>query len=117
MGKILNVYKNDLDKSWFNSSNVVYAECDDKENELKTVRITFKNGATYEYTDVKVQDYLLFREDASNGKAFIKYIKKYDCKRLDDKNIDDLINEMNLLLEEANKVIENENNDEKYNNC
>ena len=59
MGKIINVYNNDLDKSWFNSSNVVYAECDDKQNELKTVRITFKNGATYEYTDVNYSQMFL----------------------------------------------------------
>jgi len=44
MGKIISKYENDLDKCWFESSNVLYSECDDKNNQLKTVRITFKDG-------------------------------------------------------------------------
>ena len=36
-----------LDRIWYDSSNILYSECDDKLNELKTLRVTFKNGATY----------------------------------------------------------------------
>lgn len=99
MGKIIHKYENDLDKSWYDSSNILYSECDDKENQLKTVRVTFKNGATYEYKDVNVQDYLFFRDSISNGKAFIKYIKKYECEKLENKDTEALINEMNMLIE------------------
>lgn len=108
MGKILSKYENDLDKVWYDSSNILYSECDDKENELKTVRVTFKNGSTYEYYDIKVNDYLLFREDASNGKAFYKYIKNHEFKKLDNRDVDVLKNELYELLEEANTVQENE---------
>lgn len=93
-----------LDRVWYSSSNIVYSECDDKENELKTLRVTFKNGATYQYTDVDVNDYVMFVHgglDASNGKALNKYIKgKYDFTKLEDRSIEDLTNEMNTLLEE-----------------
>ena len=46
MSKTYNVYENKLDRTWYQSSNILYSECDDKENELKTLRIVFKNGRT-----------------------------------------------------------------------
>lgn len=95
MSKIYNVYENKLDRTWYQSSNILYSECDDKENELKTLRIVFKNGRTYEYYNLDVNDYMLFREDSSQGKSFKKYILKYETKRLDDTNID----ELNKMLE------------------
>jgi stage III sporulation protein AG len=36
------------DKAWFDSSNVVYGECDESDTQYKTVRIVFKNGSTYQ---------------------------------------------------------------------
>lgn len=95
MSKIYNVYENKLDRTWYQSSNILYSECDDKENELKTLRIVFKNGRTYEYYNLDVNDYMLFRENSSQGQAFNKYILKYETKRLDDTNID----ELNKMLE------------------
>ena len=38
---------------------------------------------------------MLFRENSSQGQAFNKYILKYETKRLDDTNID----ELNKMLE------------------
>ena len=32
MSKIYNVYENKLDRTWYQSSNILYSECDDKEN-------------------------------------------------------------------------------------
>lgn len=105
MGKILSVYKDGVDKSWFNSSNIVYAECIDKENALKEVKVVFKNGSEYSYLDVMVQDYLMFREDASQGKALNKFLKKYDYQKHQDKRDLELLQEeleQNLKIAEEN---------------
>lgn len=99
MSKIINYYNNNLDKCWYNSSNVLYSECDDNENELKTLRVVFKNGKTYEYKNVNVNDYLLFREDISQGKALNRIIKKYDCNLISPLNIDEINNELKKHLE------------------
>ena len=98
MSKIFSYYKDDLDKAWYNSSNIVYSECDDKENELKTVRIVFKNGATYEYLDVNVNDYLMFRESISQGESFNKYMKKYKFNKLENSNLDEIRNELEKYM-------------------
>jgi len=100
MSKLYNLYENDLDKVWYDSSNILYSECDDKENQLKTVRVTFKNGATYQYKDVAVNDYLMFRESLSTGKAFIQYIKKYDFEKLDNKDTTQLLTEYKVLTKQ-----------------
>ena len=55
MGKIYKLYENKLERAWYDSSNIVYSECDDIENELKVVRITFKDGRTYRYEGVDVK--------------------------------------------------------------
>lgn len=96
MSKIWSYYNNNLDKAWFDSSNVKYCECVDKESDLKTLRVVFNNGSKYEYKDVSVQDYLLFREDASQGKAMNKYIKakKYEYERLEDADMDSINKEL-----------------------
>ena len=75
MSKIFGYYSNDVDRFWYDSSNVKYSECIDHDNAKKTLYILFNSGKLYKYTDVNVQDYLLFREDSSQGKALNKYIK------------------------------------------
>ena len=93
-----------LDKAWYNSSNILYSEGDDKLNELKTLRVTFKNGATQQYSEVDVNDYLMFMHgglDGSNGKALNKYIKpKCKYERLSNKNVNEINEEMEKLLKE-----------------
>lgn len=75
-----------VDRAWYDSSNVLYSECDDKENELKVLRVVFKNGATYVYKNVNVNDYLMFMAgglDGSNGKALNRFIKpKCECEKI-----------------------------------
>ena len=58
--------------------------------------MVFNNGSKYEYKNVSVQDYLLFREDASQGKAMGKYIKakKYEYERLDNVDIEAIDKEL-----------------------
>ena len=77
-----------VDHAWYDSSNVVYSECEDKVDELKVLRVVFKNGATYIYKNVNVNDYLMFMAgglDGSNGKALNKFIKgKCEYERVED---------------------------------
>lgn len=95
MSKLFNYYVNDVDYTWYNSSNIKYSECIDKDGELKTLNIVFSNGTQYQYVGLTVQDYLLFRDSDSQGKALNKYIKAkgYEFKKLDDANLDDINNE------------------------
>jgi hypothetical protein len=100
-----------LDRAWFHSTNVVYSECDDIVDGLKILRVTFKGGATYQYKDVAVGDYLMFMTgglDGSNGKALNKYIKpKYEYARIEDRDINELNEEMNRLKEaKANNKVQ-----------
>lgn len=100
MAKIFSIYKDDLDRAWFESSNVKYAECDDLDNQLKVVRIVFNNGQMYEYKDVNVNDYLMFREADSQGKAFNKYLRKYDFEKKGLADLEKIENELNELTKE-----------------
>lgn len=94
MSKLLSVYEDSIDKAWYDSSNVKYSECIDNDNKPKTLKVVFANGSQYQYDDVDVRDYLLFREDTSQGKAINKYIKSkgYKCTKIENVdlgNIDD----------------------------
>lgn len=77
-------YTNLRDHVWYDSSNVVYSECIDTDNEFKTLKIVFKQGRTYLYKKVDVEDYIRFKNAESNGKAFNQFIKKYECVRMPD---------------------------------
>lgn len=103
MPKIFSVYDDGtgLDRAWFNSSNVKYAECDDKDGELKTVRVVFNNGSQYQYKNVNVYDYLKFRDDESQGKAFNKYMRKYEFEKLEPVDLEKLENELAELTQEG----------------
>ena len=101
MSKIFGYYKDDVDRAWYQSSNIKYSECIDHDDALKTLKVVFNNGSQYEYNGVDVNQYLLFREDASQGKALNKYIKgnNYEYKRLEDADIASLEEELNFRLE------------------
>lgn len=101
MSKIFNFYHDDVDKTWYDSSTVKYSECEDLEGQLKTLKVVFKNGTQYEYSDVDVMDYLLFREDASQGKALNTYIKAkgYDYKKLENVDVNKIEEEFKHLTE------------------
>ncbi len=89
MSKVFGYYKDELDRTWYDSSNIKYSECIDKENELKKVKVVFKNGTQYQYSDVDVRDYLFFRDAPSQGKALNQYIKekKYPYEKLENADI------------------------------
>lgn len=92
MSKLLNVYNDNIDRTWYKSSNILYSECIDNDNKPKTLKVVFSNGRQYQYNDVDVRDYLFFRDGESQGKSLNSYIKKYACTRLEDVNVD-VINE------------------------
>lgn len=80
-------YIDSKDCVWYDSSNLVYSECVEKDGGLNSLRIVFKQGRTYLYRDVALEDYIMLRDSESNGKAFNQYIKKYDCVRLPDTDL------------------------------
>jgi hypothetical protein len=87
-------------KVWYDSSMIFYSEMiEDAENNYGDLFVTFKNGSTYVYKKVQFDDYLLLiggGTDASQGKTLNKVIKgKYEYERVSDRNIDELILEMN----------------------
>lgn len=96
-----------IEKSWYNSSTIVYSVFNDKLFELV---IVFKKGRTYKYKDVNTFDYIQFRNgigtDASQGLSFNKFIKKYDFERMDDTNLIDLENELAKIIAEEEKINE-----------
>ena len=90
--------KTNIDRAWYTSSSILYSECDDLKDSFKVLRVTFKNGATYQYNDVDVNDYVMFLHgglDGSNGKALNKFIKpKCQFVRLADKTPNEVMVEM-----------------------
>ena len=107
-----------LDRVWYNSTNVFYSECEDVVDDYKILRVVFNNGATYEYRNVDVNDYVMFVRgglDGSNGRALNKYIKpKCECERIEDLGKERLTEELNRLLEEKKqkKLLEEQENQE-----
>lgn len=102
---VYNKYVNSRDYTWYDSSNIIYSECIDTNQEFKTLKIVFKGGRQYIYENVNPSDYIMFRNAESNGQAFNMYIKKYDCKRLPDVSLTEL-DEKREGFENDSKVTE-----------
>ena len=99
--------KTRTEKAWFDSSMFYYTKMVEDEFENKgNLFVTFKNGATYRYDDVKFEDYVVLiagGTDASQGKTLNKVIKgKYNFERVADESIE-------LLKEEYEKQCEKTN--------
>lgn len=101
MSKIFNVYSNDIDRTWYQSSNIKFSECIDHDNELKTLVVVFNNGTQYRYEKVDVRDYLLFRDAESQGKALNQYIKPkgYAYEKLENADLATLDGELTFRME------------------
>jgi hypothetical protein len=103
---------------WFNSSNVIHSECDFATKKtgnkviaegltvpVETVEVilVFKGGRRYVYHDVEWNDYISFlyclgRDDnESNGKAFTNFIKPYSFEKLDNVDLEKLVELKNSL--------------------
>ena len=120
MSKIFNFYSNDVDRTWYQSSNIKYSECLDHDNELKTLTVVFNNGTQYRYEKVDVRDYLLFRDSESQGKALNQYIKPkgYTYEKLENADLATLDGELNFRVEggvfidyDGKKLIARDNKD------
>lgn len=108
MSKIFNLYtKNkdgiDVDRTWYQSSNIKYSECLDYDNSLKTLKVVFNNGTQYEYKNVNSQDYLFFRDASSQGKALNEYIKfkNYSYEKLENADLATLDGELTFRMEDG----------------
>lgn len=103
MSKIFNFYANDVDVTWYQSSNIKYSKCIDHDNTLKTVDVVFNNGTQYRYKNVNVQDYLMFRDDPSQGKALNKFIKgkNYEYEKLENADLAALDSELTFRMEDG----------------
>ena len=103
-----------IEKCWYDSSNILYSECFDYENDYKDLNVVFKEGRTYLYKKIDVKDYMAFRNATSQGAALSKFITKkdngqpiYECLRLSDKNLGELEEERRNLLKESNVKVPN----------
>lgn len=103
--KTYSKYENNQEFCWLDSSNIIFSKCYDNPGDLKVVKIIFKDGRTYLYKDVNVNDYISFRDAESNGQAFIKHIKKYSATRIQDTDLDKL-EEMKQKFMESNQEIQ-----------
>lgn len=108
-----NYYSNNVDYTWYESSNIVYSECIDNDNALKTLKVVFSTGTQYQYNDVDVRDYLMFRNDPSQGKALNKYIKGngYEYVKLENANLQEIEDEFFFRSGKGYYV---ENNDDSF---
>lgn len=97
-------------KVWYDSSMIAYTEMVEDEFENKgNLHVTFKNGSTYIYKDVLLEDYILFiggGTDASQGKTLNKIIKsKYEFEKGENKDVQKLFELMDALNESTNNDI------------
>jgi len=118
MAKKFNIYCDGVDKTWYNSSNIIYSECIDHDNKPKTLKVVFSNGTQYEYKNVDVRDFLLFRESESQGKALNRLIKEknYEYEKLENANLDEINDELFFRSNNGFYVENNENHFEIKNN-
>lgn len=110
MGMILKEYDGKVEKCWYDSTNVIYSECLDNKDALKDVKVVFKDGRTYMYQGVPVNNYLMFRSDISQGKSLYKYIAykvkgvdKHVTLRIENTDLTQLEKQKQLLIEKTNK--------------
>ena len=95
--------ENRIEKCWYDSSNVLFSEIDDKQDSLKEIKIVFKGGRTYKILDVKINDYLMFRENVSQGVAYNKYLavkNRYVIEKIENTDVSLLESEKQLLIEQ-----------------
>lgn len=97
--------KTKTQKVWYDSTMILYSEMVENDTENKgDLYITFKNGTTYKYSDVKFEDYLVFiggGTDASQGKTLNKVIKsKYEYEKIGNADILKINEELNRVDEE-----------------
>lgn len=112
--KTFEKYINNIQYCWYDSSNTLFSKCYDNPGDLKVIKIIFKGGRTYLYKDVDVTDYVAFRDAASNGTAFSKYIKKYVATRIQDTDLNELAEMKSKFMDESDEIQETKISDLDY---
>ena len=93
-------------KVWYDSSMILYSEMVESETENSgDLYVTFKNGVTYKYNNVKFEDYVLLiggATDASHGKTLNKIIKsKYEYSKIGDADVEKINKELLEVIDES----------------
>lgn len=91
-----------IEKSFYDSSNLIYSELKDNKDDFKDLKVVFSDGRVYVYNKISSINYVLFKNALSQGKALFKYIATKECsyQKLDNVNVGLLEEEKKLLLEE-----------------
>ena len=97
-------------KAWYDSSMFCFTRAVEHTNaNVVDLYVTFKNGWTYKYKDVKLEDYILLLsgfEQSSHGKTLNKVIKpNYEFERVDNVDTD-------AIWEEYYKIVRQEEKEE-----
>ena len=105
---VYNKYLDNQDYTWYDSSNVLFSKCyDDPNSNTKTLKIVFKNGRTYIYKDVDINDYLTLKTAQSNGQAVnTSIIKKYKGVRISDTDVDKLTELRDKFINDEKEISE-----------
>lgn len=113
---VYNKYLDNQDYTWYNSSNVIFSKCyDNPDSSSKTLKIVFKNGRTYIYKDVDINDYLTFKTAQSNGQSVnTSIIKKYKGVRISDTDVDKLTKLKDDFIESEKNISETQMKDLVY---
>jgi hypothetical protein len=86
-------------KGFYDSSNILVSEYDQKENNLT---IVFKGGGTYKYNNVSVKDFTRFEMADSQGIVLNKHIKPiYTVDKLDRIDTKNIVETLSILDKEA----------------
>ena len=100
MGILKTTYNEEkrLDRTWYQSSNVIYSEFVESATEnIGDLTVVFKAGKSYLYENVSYQDYLMFKhglQEESSGKSLHKYIiTKYQGIKQEDRDLDKILKE------------------------
>ena len=106
-----NFYENNIDYTWYDSTNVVFSKCYDSKENTKTLHVVFQNGRSYIYRDVDVNDYIAFKNEPSTGKGINTYIiKKYKGIRISDTDLEKLEELKKTFTEQETQVDESMSN-------
>lgn len=113
---VYNKYLDNQDYTWYDSSNVIFSKCyDNTDSNSKTLKIVFKNGRTYIYKDVDINDYLTFKTAQSNGQSVnTSIIKKYKGVRISDTDVDKLTKLKDDFIESEKNISETQMKDLVY---
>jgi hypothetical protein len=95
--------KENIIKSLYDSSNVLASIYDTNTNDLI---IIFKSGTQYKYPNVSLNDYTRLEIAESQGVVFNTHIKKYQYEKLENVNVQEILNEAVILKDQEQNALE-----------